>query len=114
MRSLTVLLIFLLVFVVGCGTTGMSTVDDVQKVQLTMEGGTYVLKPSVLMKDVPVELEADLSSLHGCMRDVVISEFAVRKLVSETDKVISFTPDKTGTFGIACSMNMGTGTFSVK
>ncbi|MBT3406001.1 hypothetical protein HN419_02430 [Candidatus Woesearchaeota archaeon] len=114
MKSIKFLLIFLLAFVAGCGTTGLFTFDNVQKVQLTMDGGTYVLKPSVLMKDVPVELEADLGSLHGCMRDVVISEFDVRKLVSETDNVISFTPDKTGTFGIACSMNMGTGTFSVE
>jgi plastocyanin domain-containing protein len=43
----------------------------------------------------------------------VISAFNVRKTFTTASNTIEFTPDKTGTFNIACSMNMYRGTFSV-
>lgn len=91
----------------------VKNVGDVQKVQLTFENYEYKLTPSTLVKDVPVELIVDMNSVYGCMRDVVISAFDVRQYVSEGNNVIRFTPDKTGTFNIACSMNMGRGKFTV-
>lgn len=84
-----------------------------QEILLTFENYEYQLSPSTLVKDVPVRMEVDLNSVYGCMRDVVISAFDVRKYVREGDNIIEFTPDKTGTFNIACSMNMGRGTFKV-
>jgi plastocyanin domain-containing protein len=86
---------------------------EVQDVKLSVSGGTYVLTPSVLKKDIPVRLEADLATLRGCSRNVVISLFGVRKYVKEGDNIITFTPTKTGTINIACSMNMYRGTFTV-
>ena len=87
---------------------------EVQNVKLAVSGGTYILTPSVLKKDVPVKMEADLSTLKGCSRDVVISSFGVRKYVREGDNIITFTPTKTGTINIACSMNMYRGSFTVE
>lgn len=84
-----------------------------QEVTLTFENYRYILTPSTLKKDVPVEMTVDLDSVYGCMRDVVITQFGVRKYVREGDNVITFTPDKEGTFNIVCSMNMGRGKFSV-
>jgi len=52
-----------------------------------------------------------MSTVVGCSRDIVISSFGVRKAVSPGDNIIEFTPDKTGTINIACSMNMYRGTF---
>jgi plastocyanin domain-containing protein len=86
---------------------------SVQKVKLTMQGYTYNLEPSTLKMNVPVEMEVDMSTVTGCMRDVVIKDFNVRQYVSEGKNIIKFTPTKEGTFGIACSMNMGRGVFSV-
>jgi len=86
---------------------------EVQNVKLSVVSGSYVLTPSVLKKDVPVRLEADLNSLKGCSRDVVISAFGVRKYVKDGDNIITFTPTKTGIINIACSMNMYRGTFTV-
>jgi uncharacterized protein len=86
---------------------------SVQDVKLTMEGYTYILTPGTLKKGVPVRMEADLGTVTGCMRDVVISAFGVRKYVSEGDNIIEFTPTRAGTFNIACSMNMGRGQFTV-
>jgi plastocyanin domain-containing protein len=37
----------------------------------------------------------------------------VRKSLTETDNVITFTPTTAGTVRIACSMNMYTGSFMV-
>ena len=87
---------------------------EVQHVKLSVSGGTYILTPSVLKKGVPVQLEADLASMKGCSRSVVISEFNVRKYVQPGDNIIEFTPTKTGTIRIACSMNMYTGSFTVE
>jgi plastocyanin domain-containing protein len=87
---------------------------EVQDVKLSVSGAKYILTPSVLKKDVPVRMEADLSTLKGCSRDVVISAFDVRKYLKEGDNIITFTPTKTGTINIACSMNMYRGTFTVE
>lgn len=86
---------------------------NTQIVKLSVSGGNYVLVPSTLKKDVPVRLEADLSKMQGCSRAVVISAFNVNKYLTAEDSVIEFTPDKAGTFNIACSMNMYRGTFTV-
>lgn len=86
---------------------------NVQEVALTFKNYEYQLTPGELTVGVPVRMEVDLDSVYGCMRDVVIAQFGVRKYVSEGDNIIEFTPDKTGTFTIACSMNMGRGTFEV-
>ena len=87
--------------------------DEFQEVTLRFVNYEYVLEPSVLKKDVPVRMTVDLDSVYGCMRDVVIKSFNVRKYVRPDDNVIEFMPDKTGTIGIACSMNMGRGQFTV-
>lgn len=86
---------------------------EVQKVKLSMANYEYQLSPSTLKRGVPVEMEVDMSTVYGCMRDVVIPGFNVKKYVSESDNIIKFTPTKSGEFNIACSMNMGRGTFSV-
>jgi len=86
---------------------------DAQIVKLSVENGNYVLTPSTFKKDVPVKIEADISKMPGCSKSVVISAFNVRKSVSEGNNLIEFTPDKAGTFNIACSMNMYKGTFTV-
>ena len=87
--------------------------NEYQEVKLKFENYEYKLYPSNLKKDVPVRMNVDLDSVYGCMRDVVISAFNVRKYVKDGDNIIEFTPNKTGTFNIACSMNMGRGRFTV-
>ncbi|MGV8086369.1 MAG: hypothetical protein ACP5N1_01935 [Candidatus Woesearchaeota archaeon] len=96
------------------GTINNQNTGEFQTVKLSVTGGTYVLTPSVLKKDIPVRMEADLNSLKGCSRDVVISAFNVRKYVKAGDNIITFTPTKTGIINIACSMNMYRGTFTVE
>jgi len=87
--------------------------ENVQVVKLSIEGGNYVLNPSTIKKDIPVNIEGDISKMPGCSKSVVISSFNVRKTLSERDNSIEFTPNKAGTFNIACSMNMYKGSFTV-
>ncbi|HYD03958.1 MAG TPA: cupredoxin domain-containing protein [Alphaproteobacteria bacterium] len=89
-------------------------VGDAQQVKLSVQGGTYILSPSTLKKDVPVRMEVDMNTVKGCARSIVIPEFGVRQYVEPGNNVIEFTPTKTGTFDIACSMVMYTGTFTVE
>lgn len=93
--------------------TGNVVSGEYQEVVLTFENYEYKLTPEVLIKDVAVKMTVDLDTVYGCMRDIVIPAFGVKKYVKEGDNVIEFMPDKAGKFNIACSMNMGRGTFEV-
>ncbi len=73
----------------------------------------YELYPSTFLVNVPVRMEVDLNTVKGCMIAVRIPSFGVSKNVAPGDNVITFTPDKTGEFQIACSMGMGRNTFNV-
>jgi uncharacterized protein len=86
---------------------------SVQNVGLSFQNYEYILSPSTLKVGVPVRMEVDLATVSGCMTTVVIPAFNVQKTVGAGDNIITFTPDKVGTFGITCSMNMGRGTFTV-
>jgi uncharacterized protein len=87
--------------------------EGYQVVKLKYENYQYQLYPNVMKKGVPVRMEVDLNTVTGCMVAVRIPSFSVAKTVSQGDNIITFTPDKTGTFNIACSMGMGRNTFSV-
>ena len=125
-KSYTVGAVIVLVFVAFLSFSGFSfapettgqvvqqtTSGEVQQVTLRFTNTGYVMDPSTLRAGVPVRMEADMNSVFGCMRDVVIPDFNVRKIVRAGDNIIEFTPDKVGTFTIRCSMNMGRGSFSV-
>jgi len=86
---------------------------EVQEATLSMKNWEYVVTPSTLKKGIPVRMTVDLKTVVGCATDVTIREFSVRKYVKTGDNVITFTPTKTGTITIACSMNMYVGSFEV-
>ena len=87
--------------------------QETQIVKLSVENGNYVITPSQLKKDVPVRIEADVSTMPGCSKAVVISAFNAGKNLKDGDNALEFTPNKAGTFNIACAMNMYQGTFTV-
>lgn len=97
----------------GNGGGSINSDGEVQIVKLSVVGGTYVMSPSEIKQGIPVRIEADLSKMPGCSKSIVISAFNVRKTFTSQDNTVEFTPDKAGTFNIACSMNMYKGTFFV-
>ncbi len=86
---------------------------ELQIVKLSARGSNYILTPDTVKKGVPVRIEADLANLPGCSRSIVIPSFNVQTSFNSKNNYLEFTPDKAGTFNIACSMNMYTGKFSV-
>ena len=112
--TLTVIVVAGIFLIQREGTTSDGNPSgNVQIVKLSVEGGKYILSPSEFKKNVPVRIEADISKMPGCSKSIVISAFNIREVVSTADNSIEFTPTKTGTFNIACSMNMYRGTFTV-
>ena len=87
--------------------------SDAQVVKLSVKNGNYVLEPSEIKKGVLTRIEADMSAMPGCSKSVRIPAFKVTKTFNSNSNTVEFTPDKTGTFNIACSMNMYKGTFTV-
>jgi hypothetical protein len=91
---------------------GQPSSGSAQTVKVVVQGSKYVFSPAEF-KQGPVRLEFDMSTLVGCSRGIVIPEFGITKYLSEGDNVVEFTPTKSGTFNIACTMNMYRGTFTV-
>jgi plastocyanin domain-containing protein len=85
--------------------------EGIQIVKLSVENGKYIMNPSEIKKEIPVRL--DMTKMPGCSKSIVRPSFTVRKTFSSQDNKVEFTPDKAGTFSIACSMNMYQGTFTV-
>jgi plastocyanin len=98
----------------GGGSALAAVNDGVQEVALSVQGGTYYPNPVRVKKGVPVRLVADMNSMRGCSRSIVIPDFGVSKTVGAGDNAIEFTPDKSGTFSFSCSMGMYRGTIVVE
>ncbi|MEK6850301.1 MAG: cupredoxin domain-containing protein [Nanoarchaeota archaeon] len=86
---------------------------DVQIAKMKVVGGEYVIEPNSFKVGIPVKIEAEISQMPGCSKGIVIPAFNIKKSLTENSNIIEFTPNKAGTFNIACSMNMYKGTFTV-
>jgi plastocyanin domain-containing protein len=82
-------------------------------VNVGVTGSTYTFSPSQVKKGEKVSLVFDMSQVRGCARSIVIQDFGIRKILSEENKIIEFTPQSAGTVRVACSMNMYRGSFEV-
>ena len=86
---------------------------DVQEVRITVKGG---YSPNVIKAraGIPLRLIFDRQENSDCSSRVVFPDFQVSKtLVPFGTTVLEFTPDRPGTFGFACGMNMLHGTVIV-
>ena len=89
-------------------------VGGVQQVTLSVQGGSYLPSPIRVQKGIPVKITADIASMPGCSKSIVMPDFGVQKVLSASDNVIEFTPAQSGTFSFSCSMNMYRGTIVVE
>ena len=80
-----------------------------QVVDLTVKDYNYFPQIINLKYNVPAKIIVDTDKVKGCLQSIVIPDFKIRKFVTSKDNVISFTPDKKGTFSFSCSMGMGFG-----
>nr|MBI4156621.1 cupredoxin domain-containing protein [Candidatus Woesearchaeota archaeon] len=80
-----------------------------QVVDLTVKDYNYYPNTINLAYNVPAKIVVDTDKVKGCFQNIAIPEFNIRKLVRQGDNVISFIPNKKGTFSFSCSMGMGFG-----
>jgi len=82
---------------------------DVQVVNLGIKDYNYYPNTINLKYNVPAKIVVDTNKVKGCLQSIVIPDFGIRKFVKANDNIISFTPNKKGTFSFSCSMGMGFG-----
>jgi plastocyanin domain-containing protein len=80
-----------------------------QVVELGMKNYNYYPNIINLKYNVPAKIVVKTDEVKGCLRSIVIPDFNVKKLIKTNDNIISFTPNKIGTFSFSCSMGMGFG-----
>lgn len=88
-------------------------VNGIQEVTLGWGKFNYAPEIITVKKDMPVRITADIQRLSGCFRSLNIPELGVSKQFTESDTVLEFTPQKTGTFTFSCAMGMGSGKLQV-
>ena len=91
------------------GEVGANDNSNGQVIELGMKNYNYYPNTINLKYNVPAKIVVDTNQVKGCLKSIVIPDFGIRKLVTDRDNVISFTPNKKGTFSFSCSMGMGFG-----
>jgi Cu+-exporting ATPase len=87
---------------------------NIQEVTITVKGG-YSPDTIRVRKGVPLRIIFDRKEAGECSSKVVFPDFQVSKdLAPYARTTLEFTPDKAGTFGFACGMNMLHGTIIVE
>ena len=84
--------------------------EDLQIVQVRVEGDAYLFSPATVQAGKPVRLVFDPDGLPGCSRDVTLPAFEIAKVIAIGDVTIEFTPETAGPIAVACSMDMYRGT----
>ncbi len=90
------------------------TNNGVMELTVSYQNGGYYPNIIKLKKGTPVKMTMNLNTIQGCLRNVRIADLGVSKNLREGDNIIEFTPDKTGTFTMQCTMGMGKATIVVE
>jgi len=83
--------------------------DEEQVVDLTVKNYNYFPQIINLKYNIPAKIIVDTNKVRGCLQSIVIPDFNIKKFVTSKDNIISFIPNKKGTFSFSCSMGMGFG-----
>jgi sulfite exporter TauE/SafE/copper chaperone CopZ len=95
-------------------TKNVATVSgSVQNITTPLQSGSYA--PITVQKGIPVKwtIKADANSINGCNKTLQIPQYDITVTLKPGDNVISFTPDKEGTFAYSCWMGMINSTITV-
>lgn len=111
--------LFGFIMVKGNSSSGSSEVysapivNGIQEVTFSLKDYNYYPNTVKVKNGIPVRIYLD-SSVVGCLRSFTVREFGVNEYLQGPEDYVEFTPTKSGTFGFACSMNMGTGVLIVE
>lgn len=85
-----------------------------QEVTIDVTTGGYSSDITTLKAGIPVSLKLISSDALGCSRTFTIPEYNISEILPETgEKIVEFTPTKTGRLTYTCAMGMYTGEFTV-
>ena len=82
---------------------------NAQVVELSYKNYNYFPQIINLKYNVPAKIIVDTNKVKGCFASIVAPELGIRKFVRGSDNIISFIPNKKGTFIFSCAMGMGRG-----
>jgi hypothetical protein len=100
--------------VTSAAPTAEAAPGGTQVARLDVRGG-YSPERLVVKKGVPVRLTVMRKDTSECSRELLIPEFGVKQeLTPLKETVVTFTPDKAGTFTFSCGMDMLRGTLVVE
>lgn len=87
----------------------------VQRITIGYSNRTGNYNPAVikLKRGVPAELTLDPNTLNGCFSVFISRDLNLQGVAEPGNNVITFTPDKVGSFRFTCPMGMGRGTFII-
>lgn len=90
-------------------TQFVSEENGKQIINLSFSGYNY--SPNIFNVKVgkPVKIIADVQSLVGCYKSFTMPSLGVKKIFTNEDNTIEFTPEKKGTYDFSCYMGMGRG-----
>lgn len=90
--------------------------NNIQKVTIKLDNKIgYTPNSITLRKDVPVELSVFAGSATTCVREFVVPNLKINKVVPDKEPlIIKFTPRKLGKIPFTCSMGMYYGEFNVE
>jgi len=88
--------------------------ENLQLVQVRVEGNEYLFSPASVEAGKPVRLIFDPSGLPGCSKDVTLPQYEITKFIESGNATIEFTPEAEGPVAVACTMDMYRGTLLVE
>ncbi len=89
-------------------------VQGKQQIRIDVNSTGYTPQYLRVKKGIPVELTLHSKDAYSCALAFTLSAFNIRTTLAPTDeKIVSFTPTKSGRFTYSCSMGMYTGVLEV-
>jgi len=91
-------------------------VGDIQEFQTVKMDVAYTgYKPNVLYvkKDVPVRWIINAEQITGCIDEIIMPDYNIKKPLKKGENIVEFTPTKTGEVKFSCWMQMVWGKFIV-
>lgn len=93
----------------GSTIAGNSGNSEVQIADLSFKNYNYFPNTLTFKYGIPAQIRMDMNKISGCYSTIVAPELGIRKFTRTGDNIISFTPNKRGTFKFSCIMGMGSG-----
>jgi uncharacterized protein len=88
--------------------------EGFQEVTIDVKDTQYISSTNTIKAGVPVRLILNTEDVSGCIRAFTIPSLDVSEILPETgQKIIEFTPTKTGYLPYSCSMGMYGSSFTV-